>query len=76
MQIGEGLVVILSVGWIPQVEGKVFVNAAKASDEVVLESPNSALSCIAAMGAGWYQLVVNVLVVEGRLECGRAFIVK
>jgi ABC-type methionine transport system permease subunit len=61
---------------IPQVEGKVFVNAAKASNEVVLECPNNVLGGIAAMGAGRYQLVVDVLFIEECLECGRAFIDK
>jgi hypothetical protein len=58
------------------VEGKVFVNAAQAGDEVILERPYSTLSGIAAMCAGRYELVVDVFFLEERLECGRAFVVK
>jgi hypothetical protein len=58
------------------VEGKVFVNTAEASDEVVLEGADSAFGGVAAMGAGRYQLVVDLLVDEEGLECGGAFIVK
>jgi hypothetical protein len=62
---------------IPQVEGKVFVNnTAEASDELVLERPYSAFGGVAAMGAGRYQLVINLFVDEEHLECGGAFIVK
>jgi hypothetical protein len=58
------------------VEGEVFVNTAEASNEVVLEHPDSAFGGVAAMGAGRYQLVIDLLVDEECLECGGAFIVK
>jgi hypothetical protein len=61
---------------IPQVEGKVFVNTAQASDEVVFEHPYSAFGGVAAMGAGRDQLEIDLLVDEERLECGGAFVVK
>jgi hypothetical protein len=41
------------------VQGKVLVNAAKASDEVVFESSDGTLSGVAAVGARGDELVVN-----------------
>jgi hypothetical protein len=61
---------------IPQVEGKVFVNAAEASDEVILESSDGAFSRVAAMSIGRHELVVDVFVFEELFEHRRAFVVE
>jgi hypothetical protein len=49
---------------VPEVKGKVFVDAAEASNEVILEGSDSAFSGIAAVDPRWYQLEVNLLFVH------------
>jgi hypothetical protein len=49
---------------IPQVEGEVFVNAAKAGDEVVLESADGTFGSIAAVHARRGELEVNVFITK------------
>jgi hypothetical protein len=58
------------------VEGKVFVNAAMASNEVIFEGENSALGSVAAMGAGWHELIINFFFLHEFFECIGTFIVK
>jgi hypothetical protein len=43
---------------------------------VILERPNGAFSGVAAMGARWDKLVVNVFVAQKRLESGRTLVVE
>jgi hypothetical protein len=43
---------------------------------VVLECVNCTLSSIAAMGAGWHKLVLDILVFHEFLQCGGALIVE
>ena len=56
-------------------KGKVFVNAAEASDEMVLEGSDGAFSRVASMDIGWDELVVDVFVDEELFEKRGAFVV-
>jgi hypothetical protein len=58
---------------IPQVEREVFVDTAKASNEVILEGADGAFGGIAAVDAGRGELEVNFLFAEELLQCFRAF---
>jgi hypothetical protein len=49
---------------IPQVEGKVFVDAAKDGDEVVLESADGVFGSIAVVHARRGELEVNVFIAK------------
>ena len=57
-------------------EGKVFVDAAEASNEVVFVGTYCAFGGIATVNTGWYQLEVDILLVQEGLEGVRALIVK
>jgi hypothetical protein len=61
---------------IPEMEGKVRVRAAKASNEVIFERANCAFGSIAAVDARWGKLVIDVLGLHVVLEGGGGFIVK
>jgi hypothetical protein len=58
------------------VEGKVLVDAAEASNEVILKRANGAFRCVAAMDTRRGQLEVDALSLKEVLERGRAFIVE
>lgn len=45
---------------VPQVEWKLFVEAAEDGDEVVLECPNGAFGAVSSVDARRYELVVNI----------------
>jgi hypothetical protein len=49
---------------IPQVQRKLFVNAAQSSNEVVLEGLDCAFGGIAAMHTRWDQLEVDIFNLE------------
>jgi hypothetical protein len=62
---------------IPYVEREVFVNSAKASDEMIFEGPDGAFGCVAAVDAGRSELEVDVFIAKELLQCWfRAFIVE
>jgi len=45
---------------IPEMEGKVLVCAAQASNEMILESVDGTFSCIAAVHMRWDELIVHI----------------
>jgi len=49
---------------IPEMEGKVLVHAAQASNEMILESVNGMFGCIAAVHMQWDKLVVHIFCSE------------
>jgi hypothetical protein len=57
-------------------QGKVFVDAAQTSDEMVFEGADGAFSSIAAMHAGGDKLVVNGFRREKLFEGGGTFVVQ
>jgi hypothetical protein len=61
---------------IPQVEREVFVNAAKASNEMILEGADGSFGGIAAVDSGWGKLKINNFFAEELFQRFRAFIVK
>jgi len=61
---------------IPQVEGKMFVDTAKAGDEMVFERPDGAFGGIATMDARRGKLKVDVLVAEELFERLGALVVQ
>ena len=61
---------------IPQVEREVFVDAAKASNEVILEGADGAFGGIAAVDAWWGELKVNYFFAEELFQSFGAFIVE
>jgi hypothetical protein len=58
------------------VEGKVFVDATEASNEVIFEGADGTFCGIAAMDAGRYQLEVNIFFRHVILEDLGTFIVE
>jgi hypothetical protein len=61
---------------IPQVEWKVFVEAAEGGDEVIFEGADHAIGSVATMGTGGNQLESDILVVHVFFEHGRALVVQ
>ena len=57
-------------------QGKVFVDAAEAGNEVVLKGANGTFGSIAVMNAGWCKLEVNVLITKVLFEGLGAFVVQ
>ena len=57
-------------------QGKVFINAAKARNEVILERANGSFGSVAAMNARRDELVVNFLVDDELFKDGRTFVVQ
>ena len=57
-------------------QGKVFINAAKARNEVILERANGSFGSVAAMNARRDELVVNFLVDDELFKDGGTFVVK
>ena len=57
-------------------ERKVRVGAAKDGDEMLLERPNGAFGGVPLVDMGWYELVVDVMVVEVGPEGSRSFVLK
>jgi hypothetical protein len=55
---------------------EIFINAAKASDEMVLKSSDAAFGCIATVRAGRDELEINVLIVHELLEDLGAFVIE
>jgi hypothetical protein len=56
--------------------GGVFVNAAEACNEMVLECAYGSLCSIAAMDPWWHKLIGDVLGVHEVFQHGGAFVVK
>jgi hypothetical protein len=61
---------------IPEVKGKVFVDTAQASDEMILERLNFPFSSVASMHVRRDHLKVHVFVVKELFQEGGAFIVE
>ena len=61
---------------IPKVEGEIFVNAAKSSNEVILEGADGAFGGIAAVDSGRGELKVNFFFAEELFQGFGAFIVE
>jgi hypothetical protein len=61
---------------IPQVEGEVFVDAAQASNEMILEGADGSFGGIATVDSGWGELKINNFFAEELLQSFRAFIIK
>ena len=61
---------------VPEVEGEVLVDAAEASDEVVLERADGAFGRVAAMHASGRELEVDALLMHELLEDSRTFVVQ
>jgi hypothetical protein len=60
---------------IPQLERKVWVNAAKAGNKMVFEGSNGSFGSVAPVDVRRDELVVNVFLAHRMLECSRGFIV-
>jgi len=58
------------------VQWKILVNAAEASDEMILERPDGSFSGVATVNAGWDELVVNTLIGHELFERIRTFVVE
>ena len=61
---------------VPEVEGKVFVDAAESSNEVIFECTDGPLGGVPAMYTGRDELVVDVFSGEKLLEDTGAFVIE
>ena len=61
---------------IPQVNWKLFISAAKASNEMVFESANGTFCSIAMVDVGWDQLEINMFSSREILEGTGCFVIQ
>ena len=61
---------------IPEVQGEVFINAARTSDEMVLESSDGSFSRVAAVDVRWNQWEGDVFFGKELFECCGALVVE
>ena len=57
-------------------KGKLFVNTAQSGDEVIFERADGTFGSVATVKARRYELIIDFLFLEERLECCRAFVVE
>ncbi len=57
-------------------DGPLFVGAADACDEVILERADGFFGCVAAVDVWWHQLVLHVLLGHESFQSCRCFIVE
>jgi hypothetical protein len=61
---------------IPQMQGKVLVDAAKTSDEMILEGADATFGCISVIHSRRYELEIDFLLMHKLLEDLGTFVVE